>query len=92
MLNRIWVSFILVGFVAATVQTFQGDLALFTRVLTGLFDTAKTGFEISIGLVGIAEPKLRLDHEELLQQAENTLQQAVDAGRNRARVCQLPDS
>ena len=53
MLNRIWVSFILVGFLAATVQTFQGDLALFTRVLTGLFDTAKTGFEISIGLVGI---------------------------------------
>ena len=47
---------------------------------------------VSIGLVGIAEPKLRLDHEELLQQAENTLQQAVDAGRNRARVCQLPDS
>lgn len=53
MLNRIWVSFILVGFLAAIVQTFQGDLALFTRVLTGLFDTAKTGFEISIGLVGV---------------------------------------
>ena len=53
MLNRIWVSFILIGFVAAVVQTVQGDLALFTRVLTGLFDTAKTGFEISIGLVGV---------------------------------------
>ncbi len=52
-LNRIWVSFILVGFLAAIVQTFQGDLTLFTRVLTGLFDTAKTGFEISIGLVGV---------------------------------------
>ncbi len=53
MLNRIWVAFILVGFVAAVVQLLQGDLDIFTRVLTGLFDTAKTGFDISIGLVGI---------------------------------------
>lgn len=53
MLNRIWVAFILVGFVAALVQLLQGDLEVFTRVLTGLFDTAKTGFDISLGLVGI---------------------------------------
>jgi len=52
-LNRIWVAFILVGFVAALVQLLQGDLEVFTRVLTGLFDTAKTGFDISLGLVGI---------------------------------------
>jgi len=52
-LNRIWVAFILVGFVAAVVQLLQGDLDIFTRVLTGLFDTAKTGFDISLGLVGI---------------------------------------
>jgi spore maturation protein SpmA len=52
-LNRIWVSFILIGFLAAVVQTAQGDLDLFSRVLTGLFDTAKTGFDISLGLVGI---------------------------------------
>ena len=53
MLNRIWVAFILVGFAAAVVQLLQGDLEIFTRVLTGLFDTAKTGFDISLGLVGI---------------------------------------
>ncbi len=53
MLNKIWVAFILVGFVAAVAQLLQGDLDIFTRVLTGLFDTAKTGFDISIGLVGI---------------------------------------
>ena len=53
MLNRIWVAFILVGFVAAVVQLLQGDLDIFTRVLTGLFDTAKTGFDISLGLVGV---------------------------------------
>jgi len=52
-LNRIWVAFILVGFVAAVVQLLQGDLEIFTRVLNGLFDTAKTGFDISLGLVGI---------------------------------------
>ena len=53
MLNKIWVAFILVGFVAAAVQLLQGDLDIFTRVLNGLFDTAKTGFDISLGLVGV---------------------------------------
>ena len=53
MLNRIWTAFFLVGFLAALVQLLQGDLAIFSRVLTGLFDTAKTGFEISLGLTGV---------------------------------------
>ena len=53
MLNKIWVAFILIGFVAAVAQLLQGDLDVFTRVLSGLFDTAKTGFDISIGLVGV---------------------------------------
>ena len=53
MLNLIWVAFILVGFVAAVVQLLQGDLDIFTRVLTALFETAKTGFDISLGLVGV---------------------------------------
>ena len=53
MLNKIWVAFFLVGFVAAVVQLLQGDLDVFTRVLNGLFDSAKTGFDISLGLVGV---------------------------------------
>ncbi len=53
MLNFIWIAFILVGFVAALAQALQGDLEIFSRVLTGLFDTAKTGFDISLGLVGV---------------------------------------
>ena len=53
MLNRIWIAFILVGFVAALVQLLQGDLDIFTRVLNGLFESAKTGFDISLGLVGV---------------------------------------
>lgn len=53
MLNFIWAAFILVGFFAAVVQVLQGDLGAFNRVLTALFDSAKTGFDISIGLVGV---------------------------------------
>ncbi|MGE5470642.1 MAG: nucleoside recognition domain-containing protein [Bacteroidota bacterium] len=53
MLNRVWISFILVGFVAALIQLLQGDLEVFGRLLNGLFDTARTGFEISLGLVGV---------------------------------------
>ena len=53
MLNRIWVGFILVGFFAALVQTAQGDLDVFARVLNGLFDAAKTGFDVALGLVGV---------------------------------------
>jgi spore maturation protein SpmA len=52
-LNAIWVAFILVGFVVALVRLAQGDTAIFGKVLTGLFDTAKTGFDISLGLVGV---------------------------------------
>ena len=53
MLNLIWVAFILVGFLAALVQALQGDLEIFSRVLNGLFDSAKTGFDISLGLIGV---------------------------------------
>ncbi len=53
MLNFVWIGFFLTGFLAAVVQLLQGDLTIFSRVLTGLFDTAKTGFEISLGLTGI---------------------------------------
>lgn len=53
MLNLIWIAFVLVGFLAAVAQLLQGDLDIFARVLAGLFDTAKTGFDISLGLVGV---------------------------------------
>ncbi len=52
-LNLVWVGFILVGFVVALVRLAQGDMTIFTKVVTALFDTAKTGFDISLGLVGI---------------------------------------
>ncbi|MFT3819208.1 MAG: nucleoside recognition domain-containing protein [Rubrivivax sp.] len=52
-LNLVWVGFILIGFVVALVRLAQGDVQIFGKVLTALFDTAKTGFDISLGLVGI---------------------------------------
>jgi spore maturation protein SpmA len=52
-LNLVWVGFILVGFGVALLRTLQGDLGLFNQVLTGIFDTARTGFDISLGLVGV---------------------------------------
>ena len=53
MLNLIWIAFFLVGFLAALAQALQGDLDVFTRVLAGLFDTARTGFEVALGLTGV---------------------------------------
>ena len=53
MLNLIWIAFFLVGFLAALAQALQGDLEIFSRVLSGLFDTARTGFEIALGLTGV---------------------------------------
>ena len=52
-LNIIWVAFILVGFVVAVGKLAMGDMTIFTKIMTGLFDTAKTGFDISLGLVGV---------------------------------------
>jgi spore maturation protein SpmA len=52
-LNYIWIGFILIGFATAVIQLVQGDVTVFTRILNGLFDTAKTGFDISLGLVGV---------------------------------------
>jgi spore maturation protein SpmA len=52
-LNHVWVAFILLGFGAALVQLAMGDVGVFGRVLAGIFDTAKTGFDISLGLVGV---------------------------------------
>jgi spore maturation protein SpmA len=53
-LNYIWVSFFLIGFVVAIVKLiFFHDTAVFPEMLQSTFDMAKTGFEISISLTGI---------------------------------------
>jgi len=52
-LNIVWIVFFLASFVVALVQLAQGDLTVFSRMLTGLFDAAHTGFDIALGLVGV---------------------------------------
>ena len=52
-LNIVWIGFVLIGFAVALFKLSQGDTLIFTKIMTGLFDTAKTGFDISLGLVGV---------------------------------------
>ncbi|HEY5545891.1 MAG TPA: nucleoside recognition domain-containing protein [Gemmatimonadaceae bacterium] len=53
-LNYIWVAFFLIALVVGLVRLiFLGDMAVFTNMVTSTFDTAKTGFEISLGLTGV---------------------------------------
>ena len=53
-LNYIWIGFILIAFIVALCKLiFYADTEVFTNIITSTFDSAKTGFEISIGLTGI---------------------------------------
>ena len=54
MLNWIWAAFFLIAFVAAAYQAFVlGRPDALGNVVSALFDSAKTGFEIAIGLTGV---------------------------------------
>lgn len=52
-LNLVWLAFFISAFMLALVQALQGDLDAFSRLLAALFEAARTGFEIAIGLTGI---------------------------------------
>jgi spore maturation protein SpmA/spore maturation protein SpmB len=53
-LNYIWVAFFLIAFVVALIKLIVfNDLTVFPAMLKSTFDSAKTGFEISIGLAGV---------------------------------------
>ena len=52
-LNLVWLGFFVSAFAIALFQLMQGDLEVFSRLQTALFDAAKTGFEISLGLTGM---------------------------------------
>jgi spore maturation protein SpmA len=52
-LNYIWIAFFLIAFLVAMVRLlFFGDSTAFPAIMNSTFDTAKTGFEISLGLTG----------------------------------------
>jgi spore maturation protein SpmA len=53
-LNYIWIAFFVIAFVVALFKLiFLGDTQIFSTIITGSFDSAKTAFEISIGLTGM---------------------------------------
>lgn len=53
-LNYIWIAFFLIAFVVAMGRlVFGGDTTVFMEIINSSFSTAKTAFEISLGLTGI---------------------------------------
>jgi spore maturation protein SpmA len=53
-LNYIWIGFFVVAFVIGFCKVlFTGNFDIFTEMMNATFDSAKTGFEISIGLTGV---------------------------------------
>ena len=53
-LNYLWIFFFIIAFVVALFKCIVlGDFEIFSKLLNGIFDASKTGFEISIGLAGI---------------------------------------
>lgn len=52
-LNYIWIGFLLIAFVVACVQLiFFGNTQIFSDIMTAAFGSAKSGFEVSLGLTG----------------------------------------
>ena len=52
-MNYIWIGFFLVAFVVAAVRLAMGDMEVFPAVMNSTFDSAKTAFDISLGLTGV---------------------------------------
>ena len=53
-LNYIWIAFFLVAFAVALVRLiFMGDVEVFPAIMNSTFSSAKTAFEISLGLTGV---------------------------------------
>ncbi|SDD18684.1 Spore maturation protein SpmA [Cupriavidus sp. YR651] len=52
-LNLVWLGFFLLSFAVACVRLVSGDTTVFPAMLASLFDSARTAFEISLGLAGV---------------------------------------
>lgn len=51
-LNYIWIGFILVAFVVATIQLCMGNTEVFPAIIESTFASSRTAFDISLGLTG----------------------------------------
>src|SRR6476661_9516780 len=52
-LNIFWICFFLIAFVVALIRLMMGDTGVLKTLMDGVFDSARTGVDISIGLIGI---------------------------------------
>ena len=52
-LNYIWIGFFVIAFIIAVVQLLMGNTEVFPAIMNSTFDSAKTGFDISLGLTGV---------------------------------------
>lgn len=53
-LNYIWLGFFFVAFIVAVIETVTGgDLSIWSDIMNSSFASAKTAFEISLGLTGV---------------------------------------
>ncbi|MEW6187328.1 MAG: nucleoside recognition domain-containing protein [Thermodesulfobacteriota bacterium] len=53
-LNYIWIAFFVIAFFLGLIRLlFFGETGIFPAMMTGTFEMAKTGFEISLGLTGV---------------------------------------
>ncbi|HJV78978.1 MAG TPA: nucleoside recognition domain-containing protein [Paludibacter sp.] len=52
-LNYIWIAFLVIAFIVACIQLiFFGNTQIFSDIMTAAFGSAKSGFEVSLGLTG----------------------------------------
>lgn len=52
-LNYIWFSFFLIGFLVALAKLFQGDLSVFPAMVDSFHSLAKISVDIALGLIGV---------------------------------------
>lgn len=52
-LNFIWIGFFLLAFIIAIIRLIMGDTEIFKQIMDGVFDSANSGFQISLNLVGL---------------------------------------
>lgn len=52
-LNVFWICFFLIACVVAFIRLMMGDTGVLKNLMDGVFDSARTGVDISIGLIGI---------------------------------------
>ena len=76
-LNYIWIAFFVIAFVVAVVQTFvYGNTEIWTYIMNASFSSARSAFDISLGLTGVLTLWLGLMKigERLEERLENRMQ------------------